>query len=122
MPLIYIFDHDADITFVLTTWLENNGYKTKGFSTHGELIASFKYGMPDCIILDNLYGGLAATKHICDVIQNVFHFKGKILLSTTGRVTNEEWENCDAIDFIPKPFDLDQVLDTVNRVLENSLA
>ena len=122
MPLIYIFDHDTDIVFILTTWLEKNGYKTKGFSRHAELIAHFRYGMPDCIILDNLYGGFAATKDMCDLIQNVFHYKGKILLSTTGRVTNEEWEECNAIDCIPKPFDLEQVLNTVNKVFEDSVA
>lgn len=122
MPLISIFDRDTDIVFVLTTWLQQHGYKTKGFSTAGELIASFNYGMPDCIILDNLYGGLAATREMCDLIQNIFHYKGKILLSTTGRITNEEWEACNAVDFIPKPFDLDQVLNTINQVLDRPLA
>jgi len=122
MPLIYIFDHDADIVFILSTWLQQHGYKTKGFLTQEELITSFRYGMPDCMILDNLHGGFAATKHLCDLILNVFHYRGKILLSTTGRVTNEEWEECNAIDFIPKPFDLEQVVNTVNKVFDKSFA
>ena len=121
MPMIYIFDHDEDIRFILCNWLEQHGYKTKGFATSGHLLAHFKFGMPDCIILDSVYGGLTATRNICNVIQNILHYKGKILLSTTGILSKEEWQECNAIDFIPKPFDLWEVLDTVNKLFDRSL-
>ena len=122
MPLIYIFDHDSDIVFVLCEWLEQHGFKTKGFTTPGQLLAHFRLGMPDCIILDSLYGGLPATTDMCNIIQNIFHYKGKILLSTTGFISRKEWEECDAIDYIPKPFDLWEVLNVVNKLFDGSLA
>ncbi len=122
MPLIYIFDYDADIVFVLCQWLSKHGFKTKGFTIPGELLANFKVNIPDCIILDSLYGGLPATKDLCNLIQNVYHFDGKILLSTTGKISDQEWQECDAIDFIQKPFDLWEVLHTVSKMFDEPLA
>ena len=115
MQLIYIYENDADIAFVLTTWLEQNGYTTMAFLSSESLIDHFNYSLPDCIILDNIFGGLAATTDLCNLIQGEFNYKGKILLSTTGKVTEEEWEACNAIDFISKPFDLNDVLTMVKN-------
>src|SRR4051794_4087298 len=116
MPTIYIMDYNEDIAFVLSQWLEQNGFKTKGFVTPDQLLAHIEVGMPECIIIDTLYGGLPATREICNHIQHRFDYKGKILLSTTGKITEKERAVCDAIDFINKPFDLWEVLETVNNL------
>jgi FixJ family two-component response regulator len=122
MPTIYIMDYDADILFVLSQWLERNGFKTKGFLTPDQLLARFEVGMPDCIIIDTLYGGLRATREMCNLIQNRFDYKGKVLLSTTGKISEKERQACDAIDFIHKPFDLWEVLEVVNKAFDDSFA
>lgn len=120
MPSIYVFDYDTDIVYVLCEWLEQHGFKTKGFSIPGQFLACFKTSAPDCIILDSLYGGLPATTDLCRMIQQVFHYKGKMLLTTTGSITEKEWQECDAIDFIAKPFDLWEVLNIVNKTFSHS--
>jgi FixJ family two-component response regulator len=122
MPLIYVFDYDEHIVFVLCQWLNQNGFKAKGFTVPGQLLAYFQTSMPDCIILDSLYGGLTSTRDLCNTIQHIFHYKGKILLSTTGKISHDEWEECDAIDFINKPFELEEVLDKVNKLFDKSFA
>ena len=122
MPTIFTMDYDADIVFVLSQWLELNGFKAKGFLTPDQLLAHFEVNMPDCIIIDTLYGGLQITMEMCNLIQHRFDYKGKILLSTTGKISEKERQACDAIDFIHKPFDLWDVLKVVNNVFDGSFA
>jgi len=122
MPTILIMDYDADIVFVLSQWLELNGFKTKACFTPDQLLAHLEVNMPDCIIIDTLYGGLKVTREMCTLIQKRFDYKGKILLSTTGKISEKEREACDAIDFINKPFDLWEVLQVVNKVFDDSFA
>jgi two-component system phosphate regulon response regulator PhoB len=119
---IYILDYDTDITYALCEWFKQNGFRATGFSNSIDLFNQLKASPPDCIILDCLFGGLTATTDLCHLIRNVFHYKGRIVLSSTGNISEKEWKECDAVDFIAKPFDLWEVLDKVNKTFGDTLA
>ena len=120
MNSIYILDFDADITYVLCNWFESEGYEVKGFITIEQLFKQLTISHPDCIILDCMYGRLSLTINACNAIQQSFHYKGKLLLTSTSNLTTKDLKQCNASDFIAKPFDLSEVLKVVDALLINS--
>jgi len=121
MPSIYIFDYDADITYVLCDWFKAHDYQTMGFSSLEQLLKQLNTSHPDCIILDCLFGRVSLTSNICHTLQNVFHYKGKIIITSTTNLSAKDLKTCNVSNFIAKPFDLPEVLELVNRLITNSL-
>jgi len=113
MQTIYILDYDTDIVCVLCEWFKLHGFRTKGFSTLEQLLLHLNCSQPDCIIIDCLYGQSPLTISICQTIQNVLHYRGKIILISTGNVSAKDIKACNAADFIAKPFNLWQFLDVL---------
>src|SRR5947209_6505820 len=117
MPTVYIFDFDADIASILCDWLKYHGYEAKEFFTIEDLLEQLSINHPDCIILDCHYNKFCVTSNLCDTIQQVHHYTGKILLTSTSHLSDKDLKKCNAIHFIAKPFDLWEVLKTVNQLL-----
>ena len=121
MPSIYIFDYDADITYVLCNWFKSHDYETIGFSSLEQLLKQLNTSHPDCIILDCLCGRVSLTSNICHTIQNVFQYNGKIIIMSTTNLSAKDLRICNVSNFIAKPFDLLEVLELVKRLITNSL-
>ena len=120
MQTIYILDYSIDIVDVLCEWFKLNGFNTKGFSSLEQLLLHLKFRQPDCIIMDCLLGKPSLTINICQTIQNVFHYKGKIILISTESLSAKDIKACNAEGFIAKPFNLLHFLDVLNKVSDNS--
>jgi DNA-binding NtrC family response regulator len=121
MPTIYIFDYDADITYIFCNWFESYGYNVKGFSSPEQLLKQLSISHPDCIILDCLFDRTCITSKICNTIQQVYHYTGKLVLTSTSQLSEKYLQTCNTTHFIAKPFDLFEVLNLVNRLLFGSL-
>src|SRR4051812_44051925 len=105
MPTAYILDYDTDIAHSLCAWFKTNGFVAKQFSTLDQLLLHLQIRQPDFIILDCLFGRVTLTSEICYTIRNTFHYKGKILLTSTSAIAAKDLKVCYATAFIPKPFD-----------------
>ncbi len=121
MLSIYIVDFDEDIMAVLCKWFEIHGYAVKCFSNHEQLLEQLYISHPDCIILDCLYGKACLTSNICQIIQQQYHYSGKMILTSTSNLSNANVKDCNATHFITKPFDLPELLWIVNRIVGGSL-
>jgi FixJ family two-component response regulator len=121
MKTIYILDYDADIGFVLCEWFKLHGFETKSFLTFEKLLNQVNVCQPDCLILDCLYGGMPSTINICQTIQQLFHYNGNIILTSTCNVSSQDLKACNATDFITKPFNLLEVLSIINKHLITSM-
>jgi FixJ family two-component response regulator len=121
MQTIYILDYDTDIAYALCAWFKANGFEAKHFSTLEQLLLQLQTQQPDCIILDCLFGRISLTSEICYTIQNIFHYNGKILLTSTSTISVKDLKVCNAAAFIPKPFDFGKILQQVNEVTGTSL-
>jgi hypothetical protein len=69
-----------------------------------------------------VYGTLSLTTNTCHTIQQAFHYKGKLLITSTSNLTTKDLKECNASDFIAKPFDLCEVLKVVDSLLIHSPA
>jgi DNA-binding response OmpR family regulator len=122
MQTIYILDYDTDIAYVLCAWFKTNGFEAKQFSTLEQLLLHLQIQQPDFIILDCLFGRVTLTSEICHTLRNTFHYKGKILLTSTSSISAKDLEACNAAAFIPKPFDFRKILQLVNGIADTALA
>jgi DNA-binding response OmpR family regulator len=111
---ILIIEDDEDIRNIAGFILESEGYRVSGCSCQLEGLDTFK---PDLILLDewvNLKEGHMICKEI-KTIQHLMHVP-VIIFSTATDIAGIA-ANCKADGFVPKPFDLDMLLDEVRRCL-----
>ena len=120
MQTIYILDYDSDIVYALCEWLKLYGFTTKGFTTLEQLFHQLAGCKPDCIVLDCLYGRVSLTAEICHTLQQVFHYDGKIILTSTNTLSAKDLQACGVAHFVAKPFDILQLLDTINDVFDHT--
>jgi len=121
MQTIYILDYDTDIVLALCKWFKMHGFEAKGFSTLEGLLSQLTLSKPDCILLDCLYGRIALAANICSTIQQVFHFDGTIILTSTNKLSAKDLHTCGVTHFVIKPYDLLQLLDVIKDVFEHSI-
>jgi len=115
MQAIYILDYDTDIAFVLNEWLQLNGFKTKSFSTLEHLFQNLRGNHPDCIILDCMFGKMSLMPGICNTIQNVLNYSGRIILTSTTAISAKDLQVCNADSFMSKPFDFYNMVNEINE-------
>ena len=121
MQTIYILDYDTDIAYALCAWFKVKGFEAKHFSKLEQLFLLLQTQQPDYIILDCLFGRISLIAEICHTLKNIFHYKGKIFLTSTSTISAKDMKACNAAAFIPKPFDFSKILQLVNEVASTNL-
>jgi DNA-binding NtrC family response regulator len=122
MQTIYILDYDIDIVMPYLHGLKRMAMWQSHFSTLEQLLLHLQTQQPDFIILDCLFGRVTLTSEVCHTLQNMVHYKGKILLTSTSAISAKDLKVCNASAFIPKPFDFGKILWLVNEMANTSLA
>src|SRR5436305_14833185 len=109
---ILIADDDPAILDMLTLFLEDSGYEVET-TTDGSNLRSFPQGFPDLLLLDIWMSGWNG-RDIC------LHLKSQeatkhlpILLVSANRETKTIAREAGADDFVVKPFDLDDLMQTI---------
>ncbi len=117
--LILISEDDPDISELLETVLESNGYETRVCMDGNETESQTKKLLPDLIIMDLWLPGIdgatltkklktkAATKNI------------PILIVSAQNQLNKVVKQTKADGFLPKPFDLQELLSIVGKHIGN---
>ena len=118
METVYILDYDIDIAFVLNEWLQLNGFKTKSFSGLEQLFLNLNAKHPECIILDCKHGKESLLPEICSTIQKVFNYTGKIILTSTANISDNQIQVCNANGFMAKPFDFVNMVDVLKEQID----
>jgi len=116
---ILIVDDDDSIRTLLTDFLGGEGYRIVEGKTGGEVLPALEREQPDLLIMDMRMPeqtGMQVLQNIKDKAIEV-----PVLLMTaygTSNIAIQAIQN-GAYDYITKPFDLDEVLLTVQRCLEH---
>lgn len=115
MKKIVVVDDDLGILEVLKIVLEQY-YKVKTFSNPGNLIKTLQKERPDLVLLDiwiSGYDGTDLTRKIKsdNSVKNI----PVVLLSAKNENNTKVIAETGAEDFIEKPFDIDDLLNRVNR-------
>jgi DNA-binding response OmpR family regulator len=113
---ILIADDDPGILDVLTLFLEEVGYEVETTSD-GEIMRDFVNGYPDLLLLDIWMSGWNG-RDICRLLKNsevTRHIP--IILVSANKDTANIAKEAGADDYVNKPFDLDELLNKIERYL-----
>ncbi|WP_184545713.1 response regulator [Mucilaginibacter sp. FT3.2] len=122
MRRILAVDDDNDILEILQYILEESGYEVETLSDGHCLFDSIRKHQPDLILLDIMLGGLDG-RELCKHLKGMkeTHDIPVIMISASHSVPIKAQNHTDGPDdFIAKPFDLDVLLQSVKRQLNQA--
>lgn len=114
MKYILTVEDEATIRAALKRLLENNGYYVLEAATVQEALALLKTQPIDLVISDLRLPGAPGT----DLIQQVGDIPVLIMTSYASLRSAIDSMKMGAVDYIAKPFDHDELLATISRILE----
>ena len=118
MHKVWVADDDNAIRVVLEESLSSAGFDVNTFSSGDEVVSLLKSEEPDLILTDVQMPGMLGydlLKHINDNHENIPVI---IMTAFTDIQAAVDSYGGGAFEYIPKPFDLDEAIQIINRALE----
>ena len=114
---ILVVDDDPGISEMLKTLLEFSGYSVAVTQNAGTTQAEAENGDVDLVVLDMLISGIDGTEVCSKLRHNKKTCKIPILMMSAHQEAGEKCLEAGADDFIAKPFEMEDFLNKVNRVM-----
>lgn len=118
MKKILIIDDDEDIAAIVEHILIKHGFNVRTHLSGNNVSEVVKFYQPNLILLDIHFFGVLGT-HICKELKQL-HDMPIILLSADAKKGNA-FADCNADDFIQKPFEISHLVNTVSSHLNTCL-
>ncbi len=121
-PLILIADDEEDIKMILAMYLENNGFEVITAFDGLSAVEQAKENKPDAILMDimmPIIDGIEVTKQL----KNLAETKDIPVVMLSAAAQSDKMEKAmkaGASDYISKPFEPDEVMQILNRVLKKA--
>jgi two-component system nitrogen regulation response regulator GlnG len=115
---IWVADDDSAIRIVLEESFSSSGFEVRTFSSGDDVVTELKLEVPDLILTDVQMPGMLGydlLKHINDNYENIPVI---IMTAFTDMQAAVDSYGGGAFEYVPKPFDLDDVTQIINRALE----
>lgn len=112
MKEIYLVEDDEGIRELLEFLLMSKEFKVKSFSSAGEFQRGLAAGIPDLILLDIMLPDGNGMELCREVKENTNTENIPVVLMSAH--TDITITHC-ANDFVAKPFDIDDLLDRINK-------
>lgn len=122
MKHILIVDDNALIGEVISDILEMEGYRTTVRMTGKDAMPFIEKLQPDLVLLDVMLDNGIDGRDICKAIkQSATWVKNLpvIMVSATHDLKDALLNLCEPDDFVSKPFDINHLVEAVNRQLSN---
>lgn len=118
MSRILAVDDDKDILEVLQFILEDSGYEVKTLSDGHKLFEKINEEVPDLILMDIMLNGLDG-RDLCKNVKLNFktHDIPVIMISASHNLSDVLRQECAPDDFLAKPFDINTLLNKIQRQL-----
>ncbi|MDE2083581.1 MAG: nitrogen regulation protein NR(I) [Xanthomonadaceae bacterium] len=120
MAEIWIADDDASIRFVLGEALREDGAAVREFADAESLLAALDGAVPDVALSDVRMPGASGLKLLDEIKARGLHIPVIVMSAFTDVASTAAAYRTGAFDYLPKPFDLDQVRAAVERALAQS--
>lgn len=115
---IMVADDDPAIVDALTLMLEFEGYEVIS-TINGSTLFAMEEDLPDLLLLDIWMSGEDG-KEICHRLKSQEHTKHiPIIMVSASRDIEKSARECGADDFLPKPFQMDELLEKVGKHVNN---
>jgi two-component system alkaline phosphatase synthesis response regulator PhoP len=117
MKKIMVVDDEPDIRASVKTILKKKGYKVVTAISGDDCLKQLKKEKPDLILMDIMMPG-TPTREVVKKIKDI-----KISFLSVVRTSEAEKEELmkqsNIVDFIQKPFDIDELIKRVNKILKD---
>lgn len=115
---IWIIDDDIGILEVTQMLLEEEGFKTTLIQNEQDLKQNITSGnIPHVILLDILMSGIDGRDIAISLKKDVVMKNIPIIMMSADTKIEEKAQAAGANDFVKKPFDIDDLLKTINKWL-----
>ena len=118
MHSIWVADDDEAIRLILEESLTSSGFETKSFSSGEELIKELDASQPDLIITDVQMPGMLGYDLLKHINNNYEDIPVIIMTAFADMQAAVESFGGGAFEYLPKPFDLEEATEIINRPLE----
>ena len=118
MNHVLVVDDEEDVLDLVKTVLTGNGYSVTTATTGEEALVKAVETHPDLIILDVVMPGISGLE-VCRLLKgkNAFKKVPIIMMSVLDRpIDHQHVEDTGADEFIHKPFDIGQLLITIDNI------
>ena len=116
---VWIADDDEAIRLVLEESLSSSGFETKTFSSGEELIKELDNTKPDLVITDIQMPGMLGYDILKHINNNFEDLPVIVMTAFADMQAAIESFGGGAFEYIPKPFDLEEAIEIINRALES---
>lgn len=115
MRKILAVDDDNDILDVIRIILEDEGYEVATLTNGKNIIDAISNIRPDLILLDVMLSGMDG-REICKTIKANSNFNPIPIIMISASHNLQNYQNLPGAPngFIPKPFDIDRLVNVVN--------
>jgi two-component system response regulator MprA len=116
VPRILVVDDDSSIRQVIAYALGDEGYQVDEASDGEAALASVGRQHPDLILLDMKMPGVDGWE-FARLYRERYERVAPIIVLTAARDAAQRASDINAVSYIPKPFDLDALLERISAVM-----
>lgn len=116
---VAVVDDDRDVRELLETTLSRAGYEVKLAANGLRLISTLHVDRPDLILLDVMMSWIDGFE-LCKAIKQNPEYQEIPVIFISGKTSRTDVERglaCGAIDYFPKPLDLERLVARVHEVI-----
>ena len=118
MHSIWIADDDEAIRLVLEESLSSSGYKTKSFCSGEDLVKELEKHKPDLVITDIQMPGMLGYDLLKHINNNFDDLPVIVMTAFADMQAAVESFGGGAFEYLPKPFDLEEATNIIERAFE----
>jgi FixJ family two-component response regulator len=116
-PVVFVVDDDASVRKSLSRVVSSAGYAVELFASAREFLARERVTGPCCIVLDVRMPGLTGLD-LQETLAGAAHRMPIIFITGHGDISmSVKAMKGGAVDFLTKPFDVESLLDAIERAL-----
>ena len=119
MHKIWVSDDDNAIRIILEESLSSSGFDVKTFSSGDDVVNELKNDKPDLILTDVQMPGMLGYDLLKHINDNHEEIPVIIMTAFTDMQAAVDSYGGGAFEYMPKPFDLDDAIQIINRALED---
>lgn len=115
MLKVLIVDDDNDLLEMVSLILQTHGMRVLSLNDPADLFTVLSDYRPHLVILD-IYLDDADGRELCKQLKNTEEFSGiPVLLYSAGHISSSSIKDCQANDFLQKPFEISLLLKRIRQ-------
>jgi two-component system nitrogen regulation response regulator GlnG len=114
---VWVVDDDRSIRWVLQKALESVAINVRVFENATDVLNELKNGIPDVLVSDIRMPGMDGLQLLDDIKQNIPELPVIIMTAYSDLDSAVSVYEGGAFEYLPKPFDVDEAVDLVQRAI-----